>query len=519
MFTFISFQSTGDELEERNWTFIFYMGGDGQPDYISDEVMRDINNLKKSYIPSYVNIVILKDQKEDNDTRIYELNTKSLSEIPLKSVNSTWKDELDLSDPNTLKCFSTWALDQYPADHVLLNLWGHGDGIKGMPLEDNNHLKLPDIKDALSNIHVDIIGFDACGMGFFELYYQLKDNSDIIIASQTEEPIEGWPYDNIIKNMSETDDLTPKILTKIIVSEYDKWSEQHSGVSTTLTGVDTSKLPTQELEYLIDVLDKTTPYYIEKLNIAENKTERYPISSSSLDLYDLSLEVNYNIPSHELKIAGSKLRAKINKSVIIHERNQIDLDTRVDKSNGMSIYFPQDEASLDEYKKLEFAKSNWYDFLVSLDINEDGILEKKMEFSVNPGENNKGLVLTSSFDKSFSIEVLVFEDMGLIKKLTFHNSFSDFTLDLEVGEYWMDIYLSEGNITLNHTSMNVILESKFYLQGDVNSNAEVHINIFNTRSHEWRNLSIGSGGYHIELDQPSFCLPGDELEVVFQSGD
>ncbi|MBR2547497.1 MAG: hypothetical protein IKF07_04825 [Eubacterium sp.] len=128
------------------------------------------------------------------------------------------KDEL-MSDPDTLKAFIDYGVNNYPAEKYDLILWDHGGGPEGGYGVDEHYyeseaegaqeiMSFAGIVDALSDNAVtkndadgdgkkdkfDFIDFDACLMNSIELALAISDYTDYYIASAETEPGYGQYY-------------------------------------------------------------------------------------------------------------------------------------------------------------------------------------------------------------------------------------------------------------------------------------------------------------------------------------
>ena len=54
-------------------------------------------------------IVALTDQLLGNDSHAYHVIKHGVEETPLSQINSTWENEVDMGDGETLKDFMVWA--------------------------------------------------------------------------------------------------------------------------------------------------------------------------------------------------------------------------------------------------------------------------------------------------------------------------------------------------------------------------------------------------------------------------
>ena len=103
----------------------------------------------------------------------------------------------------------------YQADSYGLIYWSHCDGWIPYPMPSNrwigqdrgdgdNRMNLSDFKEILATApHLDFLMFDACFMQSIEVAYELRDYTDYYIASPTETPGPGAPYDVIMPYLAQ----------------------------------------------------------------------------------------------------------------------------------------------------------------------------------------------------------------------------------------------------------------------------------------------------------------------------
>ena len=93
-----------------------------------------------------------------------------------------------------------------PANDYALILWSHSDGwvspakpldIEGRSFGEDRYysMSIPDLASALSNRDFSFIYFDCCYMANIETIYELRHTTPLIVASETELPAYGMPYD------------------------------------------------------------------------------------------------------------------------------------------------------------------------------------------------------------------------------------------------------------------------------------------------------------------------------------
>ncbi len=430
-----------------NWTIMMYMsdnGGEG----IDEQLEEDFDDLVNTTTSNSINVLVLKKVQENGTIGLYDLG-ESTDEIHISSINGTWDQNLSLADHNVLNQYVRWGMDNYPAEFFMLNLWGHGSSLDGMLLEKDESLNAVDIEEGLGDIKLDILGFDACTMGLIENYYQLKDTADVIIGSQMEEPIEGWPYDKIMDELDENPEMGPVDFSKIIVDSFISWGENNSAVSSSLTAITTSEIPYMEMMDYFRTLDEYLPYYHSEVNEAKNNTERYSPQPEPMDLYHFTMNVERRINSRRLRMNGEKLRAQINSSVICHRSYDSDFVSS-ENSNGYGFYFPRYRIP-SRYHHLDFYDDGFTDWVddfngievieetsLHLDFHENNTMSIEIEegldgradvYLIGDEIHRKNSTVTceiyfdlSTYSDNFLIETFIYREDKLVNHtVTFRN--------------------------------------------------------------------------------------------------
>lgn len=215
--------------------------------------------------------------KEDADHgKLVLLDGDGLTGTEVKGENEL------MSDPNTLKAFINYGVQNYPAEKYDLILWDHAGGpaggfaidqhfdkeADGAKPEDTN-MSFSEIVGAISDNAVtapkdgqapqkfDFIDFDACLMNSLELNLALVDYTDYYIASAEVEPGYGQDYRGWLNMIGETPDKNAFDIGKKIVDDFYDFYDSGDGVGQdgTLAVVDMKKLMESEL---IDTLSEMT---------------------------------------------------------------------------------------------------------------------------------------------------------------------------------------------------------------------------------------------------------------------
>jgi Clostripain family len=251
---------------KKIWTVAVYMAGDNNLD---NNGKLDLAEMKKVGSTADINVVAQFDSlSAGSKTTRYEI-----SKGPIAKLAKDAKQKLgtqNTGDPQSLIGFIDWVATNYPAEHYLLVLWNHGQGWddtdifadsrsassrlprtdalrhalfrtsvmkaeKGSRQEIMRAILIDDnSKDFLDNIEMkkvlqaaktklgqklDIFGMDACLMNQAEVIYQVRANTLFAVGSELTEPLDGWPYTDILSKLAKNPSTTPAELAKVIVSD------------------------------------------------------------------------------------------------------------------------------------------------------------------------------------------------------------------------------------------------------------------------------------------------------------
>jgi hypothetical protein len=254
------------EINYRNWLILVYMDGDNSLSSATDEDLKEMESVV--YSPQ-VKVVVLRDTSGDNGGMIYDYNytTSSFDEIPVAEPN--------MGDPSTLVDFVEKYVKKYPSPNVALIMWDHGDGWRSVNYDDtyrtaaiddtnNDYLFMHELKEALQQlqndgVRINLIGFDECLMGSLEVFYDIKDYTDVIVASEVTEPFDGWNYSYVMEAINNNPSLDAYGFGKAIVDAYKKAYLSGTNVYTMIV-VKSSDVDTlvKDINEFVDLLNDTT---------------------------------------------------------------------------------------------------------------------------------------------------------------------------------------------------------------------------------------------------------------------
>jgi len=182
----------------HSWTVMVYMAGDSS---LSPFVDKNLEEMMKVGSSGNLKVVVLADRLGEGDAGMYLVRKGELEDLSLREIWIKRPNELETGRPQTLQSFLNFSVKNYPADHRMLVIWGHGNGWKGAAGDGEDLLSLADLRTALSGFELDILAFDACAMATMEVYYEVGTAARYIIASEKTVPTAGWPYGEILGRM------------------------------------------------------------------------------------------------------------------------------------------------------------------------------------------------------------------------------------------------------------------------------------------------------------------------------
>ena len=414
--------SAEDEIPE--WGFYVYMAGDNT---LYDELTDDLNEMKMVGSNDDLNIIALTDKIGDNDSHLYHVMKHNLIETNLTEVNSTWQNELDMGDGDTLRDFLIWASDTFPAKRKILVIWNHGSGWEKVAEDGTSFLTVPEINHSLKQYRettnetpFTLIGFDACLMGMFEIMYELKDHAEMVHGSEAYEPLEGWTYNNLLYKLNKN--LNNEDLAYHVVNDYVE-SYRNGSVYTSYS-VTASVVSSNNLEKLWNELDNFSseinsilPVFKSEIENARGDTQRFDQNPNYRDLYDLTIKIERDIPVISVKEAAQDLRKAINETVMFEDHWIKPEKLNVERANGMTIYFPVDGVKYG-YDQLEIVSNKWFNFITNYEspIQSDSNFQIVNSSSTDTGTgHNDSVLVNGTFEGNATVLTLkMIDDKGNI---------------------------------------------------------------------------------------------------------
>ena|GEM_PF-1500569 len=423
----VALNAAGSGVYPREWTILVYQGGDNSLDAA---IRDDLEEMKKAGPPSGVTLLSYIDTPADGIRLLKIEKGKEIEIAKFGQGNS--------ADVQKVAYFVMWANRVFPAKKFALILSSHGMGwrnaaaTRGVITDDseNTAMDFLSLKSALTTAvtqegdfirPLDLIGFDACLMGLFEVAYQLRDSAKYMVFSQANEPAPGWPYDNILFSIATAGaSIDAGKLGNLICTAYKNYyeitglSERYSG---TLSLVDLAKLPAllQTFDAWVKILytDKTT--LLPALRGIRDAlaldtsglvgAERYLVQAFEFvdyrDLMDLVTSLKTTAP--QANLAADDLINCYSLTVPVSVR----FGNKYTRSHGLSISYPDPGNFADYYNNSDVVKYAYLD-LSQNTLWDELITEINLATSV-PKFDGRNLYVSASWNTTADIDLYIGE--------------------------------------------------------------------------------------------------------------
>ncbi len=305
----------------------------------------------------------------------------------------TLADGTKMGDPKSLSDFITWGMKNYPAEHYVLVVTGHGGAWVGA-LEMSPQAMSKAVQNGVADASketgeqkkIDAFVFNSCYMGNIESAYDMRNIADINIASENYSRgnmLHDWNdhISRVEQSIKDSGTFDPKAFAKDFVEyyraegkdvkenfpEFIRWKESYL----TLTALDTKKLEgvvdewknfvktckDQKVpDYMIfKEFDKSQGYNSSAFNPAGTIFAFYDMIK---DIGDIMKNVQQNpaIPK-AVKDQAVKVQAAVKEAVIAEQHEGKDMDN----STGITVWAPTNAVDI-AFMAQRYEKENVPDF-------------------------------------------------------------------------------------------------------------------------------------------------------------
>ncbi len=356
--------ATGTPALAADWTFMVYMGGDNN---LSTGAVADVEEMRAATSSADVNVIV-------------QVELSPMAQILLPSWAPGYNTyrlrihdgavdvvadlgNLDMGSPATLTDFIRWATAAYPARHNALTIWDHGSGwkdsgykrilTKGAVQDETagSYMSLADlgrgVRDA--GVHLDILDFDACLMGMYEVAYEFRYLTDYLVVSEEVEPGDGNPYTAILNHLASDSGMDGEALAKTIVDDF---AASYSGSRNTVTKSAVNMATIDQLDAKIRALgialkDRLATD-LPAIAGARSGAQHY-YEEGNLDI--VSLADGLSVLGGDVSARAAEVRDYITSSVVVrngtytsgYNEGGFIGGGQVNNSHGLAVFFPSAE--------------------------------------------------------------------------------------------------------------------------------------------------------------------------------
>lgn len=210
-------------------TMLVYIAADnslsGNLDFASLDLQEMVQGMER--VDTRNNNLIVYMDRAGVDPELIRICRSKEGEIMLDTVHSySARNSVGITE---LKEVLSRTFTDFPAKHYALSMWSHGEGwlpydgpsVRWIGQDKKNYMNIQDFHAALQGApHLDFILFDACFMQSVEVAYELRDCADYFIASPTEIPGPGAPYDQVVSAIFPSSETPVEEVAKNIVQHY-----------------------------------------------------------------------------------------------------------------------------------------------------------------------------------------------------------------------------------------------------------------------------------------------------------
>lgn len=237
-----------------SWTYLVYMLADNN---LEPFALDDLNEMMAVGSAGKVTILVQIDRAVgESSAAIGGLaNFTSTKRVRVDAGKLTELEDLgeqNLGAEQTFRDFLEWGLTYSPSQHYAVVLWDHGGAWPRYGADDSaggDGLTLPELQRGIDDAAkstgllgpLDLLGFDACLMGTWEVAASFVGRSRYLLASEEVEPGHGWDHRKISLLAKSP---TPAALGQALATGYQEQAEaEGDSARITLALTDLAKVP------------------------------------------------------------------------------------------------------------------------------------------------------------------------------------------------------------------------------------------------------------------------------------
>jgi hypothetical protein len=388
---------------KRLWTVMIYLGCDNdidappRPGVTGPWSLYHLNKMEMVGSTNEVAVCAMADSVRTSQYRENHYYIKKDNDTTDVSSPIKWYDlEVNTGHPNTLVEFINRSVQWYPAERYALIVFNHGQGFRGIikddwPEErynqtDPDWLEMSELREALNKtkndlgITLDVIGFHACVMAQVEVAYQIREFTEVFVASEELQYMSSWPYDWILGDLvacplMEAEELGRQIIT--CIKDYNEaYLSNKTDFNCTHSAITMSKIDgvAKSINDVGNWLEENLETYKNDIDWVRDKVREYgeKYNVDYVDAYHVTQLLSQRINDSTLQDLCQLVQQNVTSAIV---SNWTEIDD--DPSCGLSLFFPNMKSEYvdfqNEYEVLCMSQdyNGWDEFLKEyLDVEE-----------------------------------------------------------------------------------------------------------------------------------------------------
>ena len=362
-------------VQKKEWTFLIFLNADNNLDSFG---VGDVEEMEEVGSNDQFNMVVQLDR--DHGKPCTRLFINKGSHDLLEDMG-----ECDMGSKDVLTDFVAWGAENYPAKKYAVVIWNHGSGwnkkaanqvFKGISYDDSsgNHITTAQMGEAAKTMRetlgqkVDILAFDACLMQMAEVAYVMKEDINIMLASEDVEPGEGWAYNDSMAPIAANPGMSAEEVATIIVDTYDA---SYDGGSQGNRSTTQSWVKADKTDALVSALNEMSSQlagnFIAETKEALDDVEKFYYRSNIDLIHFLELMstgvANSANERNKSEVLSTLANAKAAAEAFVGHSAAHGYANK--DAKGIAVYFPRRGYSYSQkYNNLKWAKETLWDELL-----------------------------------------------------------------------------------------------------------------------------------------------------------
>ena len=212
-----------------------------------------------------------------------------------------------------------------------------------------------------------LLGMDACLMSTFEVAYEVEDYAAAVVGSEELEPGDGWPYTQILQDLTANPDMAGVDLGRVVVERYvesyqnrqDQWPVTQCVVDNAQT-----KAFVDQLDLLAGALGDHLRQAADNEKVTRALARSVAFMGALVDLGTFCNALQAGPVDQPVKDAAGQVLAALEPGGYVVAESH--LGSTVEGCRGVTLYLPPPLTQISRfYGDLRFAQRGWDDFLHS----------------------------------------------------------------------------------------------------------------------------------------------------------